>query len=105
MRGKGGRERGSEAFVKIQEKWGIGSGGGGRRVEGGGGGQGGCKRRSEVFVKIKKKSFFFFFFFFWGGSGGGWSGGGGPIRGWGRGGDSKVLGRWVMCGMGYVNLE
>ena len=28
LRGKGRRERGSEAFVKIQGKWGIGSGGG-----------------------------------------------------------------------------
>ena len=29
---------------------------------------------------------------------------GGPIRGWGGGG-SKVWGRWVMWGMGDVNLE
>ena len=32
--------------------------------------------------------------------------GGGPIRGWGGGvWGSKVLGRWVMWGMGDVNQE
>ena len=33
-------------------------------------------------------------------------GGGGPIRSWGGGGwGSKVWGRWVMWGMGDVNIE
>ena len=48
-------------------------------------------------MKIKKKQLFL--------RGGGVGGmGGGPIRGWGGGG-SKVWGRWVMWGMGDVNLE
>ena len=65
--------------------------GGGRH----GGGQGGCERRSKVYVKIKKKM-----------RGGGRGRCGGPIRGWGGGGwGSKVLGRWVMWGMGDVNQE
>ena len=58
------------------------------------------ERRSKVFVKIQKKTFLE--------GGGGWGDGvggvGGPIRGWG-GGSSKVWGRWVMWGMGDVNLE
>ena len=52
-------------------------------------------------MKIQKKNFE-------GGGGRVWGGrgGGGPIRGWGRGGGgSKVWGRWVMWGMGDVNLE
>ena len=41
-----------------------------------------------------------------GGGGGMGRGRGGPIRGWGGGGwVSKVLGRWVMWGMGNVNQE
>ena len=47
-------------------------------------------------MKIQKQIFIFF-------GGGGRVGGvglGGPIRGWGGGGGSKVLGRWVMWGMG-----
>ena len=72
--------------------------GGGRWV----GGQGGCDRRSEVFVKIPKKKLLFFFF--WGG-GGGRVGPGGSDQGLGRGGGSKVWGRWVMWGMGDVNKE
>ena len=47
-------------------------------------------------MKIQKKTFLE-------GVVGGW-GVGGPIRGWGGGG-SKVWGRWVMWGMGDVNLE
>ena len=36
----------------------------------------------------------------------GWGRGGGLIRGWDEGGwGSKVLGRWVMWGMGDVNQE
>ena len=46
--------------------------------------------------------FFFLFFFFWGG--GGWAGGVRSGGGVGEGG-SKVLGRWVMWGMGDVNHE
>ena len=52
-------------------------------------------------MKIQKKTFLE------GGGGwgdGGYGGVGGPIRGWGGGG-SKVWGRWVMWGMGDVNLE
>ena len=50
-------------------------------------------------MKIQKKNLE-------GGGGGGRGRGGGPIRGWGGGGwGSKVLGRWVMWGMGDVNQE
>ena len=77
---------------------------------GGGGGQGGCEWSSKAFVKIqnsKKKKIFF-----WGGGGvrsGGGVGLGGSWGsdqglGWGWLG-SKVLGRWVMWGMGDVNQE
>ena len=48
-------------------------------------------------IQIKK-------LFLRGGGGMGGGGVGGPIRGWGGGG-SKVWGRWVMWGMGDVNLE
>ena len=47
-------------------------------------------------MKIKKKNLFLW----WGGGVGGSDKG----VGWGRGG-SKVWGRWVMWGMGYVNHE
>ena len=47
-------------------------------------------------MKIQKKKIFC----------GGGRGRGGPIRCWGGGGwGSKVLGRWVMWGMGDVNQE
>ena len=89
-RGRGcqsGCERRSDTFLK-KKLWG---GGGGCLV----GGQGGCDRRSEVFVKIQKKN--------WGG--GGVGPGGGSDQGLGRGGGSKVWGRWVMWDMGDVNKE
>ena len=87
-------------FMKIQKKyyyffWGggrVGGRGGGGRGNVGFGGQGGCERRGKVFVKIQKKNFE---------GGGRVVVGGGAIRGWGGGGwGSKVLGRWVMWGMG-----
>ena len=76
VKGQGGCEWRSEAFVKIQKKnffLGGGSGQGDRL----GGCQGGCERRIEAFVKIPPKKFF------WGGSGGG--GGGGAHQVWGSG--------------------
>ena len=60
------------------------------------GGQGGYERRSKVFVKIQKKKI---------GGGGSGGGRGGPIRGWDGGGGSKVWGRRVIWGIGYVNIE
>ena len=50
-------------------------------------------------MKIQKKKFE-------GGGVGRGGGSGGPIRGWGGGGGGgKILGRWVMWGMGDVNQE
>ena len=71
VRGQGGCEWRSEAFVKIQKKKKIGGGDGGLGQGGRvGGDQGGWEQRSEACVKIKKN---------WGGGGsrGGGSGGGG----------------------------
>ena len=64
----------------------------------------GCEveRRIEAFVKIQKKNIFL-----GGGRVGVWGvgrGGSNQGLGWGRLG-SKVLGRWVMLGMGDVNQE
>ena len=71
VRGQGGCEWRSEAFVKIQKKKNLGGGDGGLGQGGrvGGGDQGGWEQRSEACVKIKKKN--------WGGQGGGGFGGGG----------------------------
>ena len=71
--GQGRCERRSQVFVKIQKKWGRGSGSGW-------GGQDGCERRIENFVKIKKKNE----------RGGGRVGGGGRRVGGGGGGGVRV---------------
>ena len=54
--------RRSEVFVKIQKKYGGGSGGHG---------SGRCEQRSEVFCENSKTIFFLILFFFLGGGGGG----------------------------------
>ena len=87
VRGGGGCEQRSEAFVKIKKKncfWGgRGKGGpvGGVRVD---------VNEEVSFCENSKKNYFFFL------GGGVGLGRGVSDQGWGGGGGSKVWGRWVM---------